>query len=257
MKNSSFRPLALLLLLSAFVSVPHAKAKTKAKATAGVDTAGLAELTVPQKTEILRALDSVGIPLAYVNGSVWKRRKATYLVLARDSAGFPDTANFHLFAFDLSPPKPRLAAASETESLPDGDNLGGFDLAAYKIRQDEFAFGIGYSRRRSYAGGGATLDGKFIYRLEGSTIKCILDAVTSFEADLAGSWNEEEGTRDRSVNSGSAVLIVTGKKTQGYFDWLLKGDTGKTTRIKWEDGSYTLQGDLPFPVGDFEIFDDP
>lgn len=254
MKNNCFRPTVLLLLLSAFISVSHAKAKPKA--TAGIDTAGLADLTVAQKTEILRSLDSVGIPLASVEGAVWKRRKATYLVLAQDSAGQPDTVNYHLFAFDLSAPKPRLAAASDTETLPERDRLGGFDLAAYKIKPDEFAFGVGYSRMRGYAAGSATLEGKIIYRLKGSAIKGILDAVTAFEADLAGSWNED-GSRDRSMNSGSAVLIVTGKKTQGYFDWLLKADTGKTGRFKWEEDGYVLQGNLPFPVDDFEIFDDP
>lgn len=254
--NPFYRPshcIRRLLPLVALACLAIPARAAKSKATAGLKPDGLADLGAPQITEVLRALDSVGIPLASAEGATWKRRKGTYLVLAVDAAGQPDTTRFRLFAFDLSAAKPRFLAASEAVELDPDETLGSFDFAAYKIRPGEFAFGVTYSRRRSYAGGSATLDAMTLYRMQGASIAPILGAATAYEADLAGEWNED-GTRDRAGGSGSAVLIVTAKQTRGFFDILLKADTGKTARFRWNGDGYDLEGEDPFPTGEYEIF---
>jgi hypothetical protein len=54
----------------------------------------------------------------------------------------------------------------------------------------------------------------------------------SYDADLAGEWNED-GTRDRAESLGKAVILVRKHKTGGYFDWAKKAEGGRTATLVW------------------------
>jgi hypothetical protein len=222
---------------------------------AGHATAGLEGLNETQKARVLQLLDSVGVSATSLQGKKWPRRRQAYLAVNRDSSASEENLRYQVFAFDLSEPKIRLSAAmGEPRKLSRRDGLKGFDFAAYQIKPGEYAFGLRYMRMRSYSAGVANLEGMVLYRIQGSEIREILDVTTSFESDLAGEWNED-GTRGRNGNLGTAVLQVSKSKTGGYFDWIKKADNGKSAALTWDGSGYVLQGADPFPTDELDIFD--
>ena len=111
------------------------------------------------------------------------------------------------------------------------------------------------SRNRGYAAGFATLDSVIFFRLNGKAVETILWTSVSYNADLAGNWNED-GTRDREESLGEAVILVRKHKTGGYFDWAKKAAGGRTVTLVWEDGRYAMKGDDPLETSELEIFND-
>ena len=224
-----------LFLVAALAARPQAVSApalhlpgAKSGDAAGHATAGLDGLNETQKARVLQLLDSVGVPAISLQGKKWPRRKQTYLAVNKDSSASEENLSYQVFAFDLTEPKIRLSAAmGEPRKLSRRDGLKGFDFAAYQIKPGEFAFGLRYTRVRSYAAGVASLEGMVLHRIQGNEIREILDLSTSFESDLAGEWNKD-GTRGRNGNMGTAVLQVSKSKTGGYFDSLKKADNGKS-----------------------------
>lgn len=250
-----FPAAALAVCLQANAAPTAAHQGTKPGDTAGHATDGLDGLNEAQKARILQLLDSLGIPVTSLQGKKWPRRKQTYLAVNKDSSKPEENLRYQVFAFDLSGPEIRLAAATgEPRNLSRRDGLKGFDFAAYQIKPGEFAFGLRYTRSRSYAAGEAGLEGMVLYRIQGTEIREILDITTSFESDLAGEWNKD-GTRDRNGNLGTAVLQVSKNKTGGYFDWIKKADNGKSALLTWGGSGYVMQGEDPFPTDELDIFD--
>jgi hypothetical protein len=223
------------------------------RATAGLSTENLEGLDKAQKAEILRLLDSIALPLTSLKGKVWKRRKDTFLALGLDSSSSVDTIwqQYHLFAFDLSRPKIRLSARWDSTELKPNEQLEGLDLAAYQIRPSEYAFGVIYSRWGGGSGGMERMTGITLYRLREAQFEVLFDTPISFGANFVGEWIED-GTREHYYSTVKAVILVTKRKTGGYFDWLLKADNGKSARLFWKEGGYVLQGRHPFPRDKFE-----
>ena len=263
MQKTSIQVALLLFFLNVTFSASQPKlasASNKEQIKLGINTGlstdGLVGLNENQKVQILKLLDSAKIHVTSIEGKKWNRRRQSYLAIGSDSLKSQDNYQFHLFAFELSGPKIRLMAISDGPyTLGKRETLVGFDFAAYQINPHEYAFGIRYSRVRSYAAGGeSSLEGILLYRIEGKAFQGILNMTTSFESELAGEWNED-GTRDRSGNSGHAVIIVTKHKTDGYFDWIKKADDGKSAPLIWDGSSYAMQGEDPFPIHELDIFE--
>jgi len=225
-------------------------------AASGFSAEKLEGLDKTQKAQVIKLLAARGFPQGPVIGALWPRREKTYLVagVAPPDAGARPI--LHVVVFDLSGPTIRQLASVEPFGLGRDDELTGFDFAAYRLTAKEYAFAVRISRNRGYAAGTATLETAIFFRLNGKTLESIYGDVMSYDADLAGNWNED-GTRDRDEHSGRAVIVVGKHKTRGYFDWAKKG-MGHAAALVWgADGRYEMKGDDPIaPDEKLEIFDD-
>lgn len=219
-------------------------------------TEGMDGLEAAQRDQILTLLAAAGFPHGPLLGSLWHRREKTYLVAAVDASRSDEPPRLHVVAFDLSGPSVRRLASSEGPfELGRDDKLRGFDFAAYRLTTKEYAFGLRYKRWRGYAGGGASLEGVILFRLHGQVIDEILHTPTSYEADIAGDWHEDQ-TRDHDESSGNAFIIVRKHKTGGYFDWVKKVEGGRAVTLVWNGECYVMNGRDPLVNRDLEIFDD-
>ena len=77
----------------------------------------------------------------------------------------------------------------------------------------------------------------------------------SYEADLAGNWNED-GTRDREGSFGKAVILVHQHKTRGYFDWAFKAEGARAATLVWDQNGYVMTSGVPLETDELEIFKD-
>jgi tetratricopeptide (TPR) repeat protein len=225
-------------------------------AASGFSAEKLEDLDEAQKAQVIKLLAAGGFPHGPVTGRLWPRREKTYLVAGLAAPDAQEHPTLHVVAFDLSGPTIRQLASAEPLGLGRNDDLTGFDFAAYRLTTKEYAFAVRISRNRGYAAGTATLETAIFLRLNGKAIDSIYGDVMSYDADLAGNWNED-GTRDRDGHSGEAVILVGKHKTRGYFDWAKKG-MGHTATLVWgADGRYEMKGDDPIaPDEELEIFDD-
>jgi tetratricopeptide (TPR) repeat protein len=232
-----------------------AKLDPVAGAAAGFAAVQLEGLDETQKGQLLELLEGAHFPHGPVTGALWPRRDKTYLVSVVDPATGEQPASFHLAAFDLTGPAVRLLATAGPIGLGINDELGPFDFAAYRLTAKEYAFGVTYSRQRSYAAGFASLDGVILFRLDGKGIDPILTTTTAYEADLAGNWNED-GTRDREGGGGKAIILVRKHKTGDHFDWAKKAEGGRAVPLVWDGHGYVMKGKDPLEDDDLEIFQD-
>ena len=107
----------------------------------------------------------------------------------------------------------------------------GFDLAAYRIQDARYAFGLRGTWNESYAGGGATWEALYLFSVEGDRLATILAEPMFSFVDIAGSWHKD-GTRDHDIEEHKLVLQMATRKTNGYYDILMKG--GDVTRaLRW------------------------
>lgn len=246
----------LALFLSAFsFSVSADPAVNSRKASSGISMVGLEALESSKKPQLLRLLDSLQVPFTGLMGAEWRRRKGTYLVVLTDTTEGEQNSKHTVYAFNVSRPKIELMATpSYPFTFAFDDKVDGFDFAPYQITPNEFAFGIRYSRHRYYATGDASMGGIMLFRINNFDINEIANISTSYETNLAGEWNEDR-TRDRIMLAETAVVLVTKKKTAGYFDWIKKAESGKSVRLNWDGNGYALRGTDPFPIKEYAIFD--
>ena len=254
----------LLLVLLGVATVPVANAtnpppKIATPATAAFNADDLQSLEPGQRNQILALLEAAHIPHGELRGRLWPRREKTYLVTAVDASSLDASTvdvqpRFHVVAFDLAGPSVRRLANDGPFLLDKDEQLQDFDFAAYRLTTNEFAFGLRYKRQRGYAAGFATLEGIAFFRLHDGSIDEILRTSTSYEADLAGEWNDD-GTRNRDYHDGSAVIIVQNHKTRGHFDWVKRVIGRGAVTFVWDGESYTMNGPEPLETEELDIFD--
>lgn len=116
-----------------------------------------------------------------------------------------------------------------------------FDLAPYRIADDEYAFGLRGGWSESFAGGGALFNALYLFRIDGDRLAVILAEPMFANYDIAGGWNKD-GTRDHSIETAENVLAVTKGKTDGHYDLRItqKGDKDVEKIFRWSsrDGKY-------------------
>lgn len=110
-------------------------------------------------------------------------------------------------------------------------NYNGLDLAPYKISESETAFGLRFGWSKGYAGGGAETNALALFKIDGGDIISIFSEPISFNELIAGNWNKD-GTRNHESTEAENILVLSPKKTNGYFELVLK-EKGKG-KNKWQ-----------------------
>lgn len=130
------------------------------------------------------------------------------------------------------------------QALEGGDTQAGmpeswlrFDLAPYRIRDDELAFGVRAGWSEGYAGGGASFEALYLFRVDGEALRVVFTAPMMYYKMIAGDWNKD-GTRNHDMYEGSNLLNVQGAATAGFHDLQLRERGGKWRRTyRWSEAS--------------------
>jgi hypothetical protein len=116
-----------------------------------------------------------------------------------------------------------------------------FDLAAYQLRPDEYAFGVRAGWSEGYAGGGADFEALYLFMIDGPSLHVVFAQPMAFSKMLAGEWHKD-GTRDHDVSDAANALTVLPGLTGGYHDLQLRAKAGgkwrRTFRWSAADGRY-------------------
>jgi hypothetical protein len=260
MKLNSPRSILPIFVLLTFWNPVNSEMNASADSDGGIRPTnsgslkdGLESLNDAGRLQILRLLDSMQFAFTAIKGKAWNRHKGTYIVALTNSM-IERGPTHEVFAFDISQAKYKvMATAEDAFTFAVDDSIVGFDFASYRLNANEFAFGIRYSRHRLYATDEASLRGVLFCRIQSSKLLEIANVPTFYDVNLRGDENED-GTQNRIIASDSAVLIVTNKKTAGYFDWIKKCQFGKSVRLAWKGNGYVLKGADPFPT-QYQIFE--
>jgi hypothetical protein len=129
------------------------------------------------------------------------------------------------------------ASPLDADDAPDGKLLPEewlrMDLANYRLRDDATAFGLRAGWRQGYAGGGAEFEALYLFMIDGDQLRVVLTAPMFAFEDIAGEWHPD-GTRDHDIAEASKLLVLSKRKTAGYYDIELreKGARGGST-LHW------------------------
>nr|WP_232453587.1 hypothetical protein [Burkholderia ubonensis] len=94
-----------------------------------------------------------------------------------------------------------------------------------------------------YAGGGASFEALYLFRIDGNTLRVVFAQPMMFYRNIAGDWHAD-GTRDHDITDGSNALNalnVLPTSTDGFRDLQLRQRGGKwrqTFRWSARDGKY-------------------
>ncbi|KFG94469.1 hypothetical protein GQ56_0126175 [Burkholderia paludis] len=115
-----------------------------------------------------------------------------------------------------------------------------FDLAPYVLRTGDAAFGVRAGWSVGYAGGGASFEALYLFRIDGKALRVVFAQPMMFYRNIAGDWHAD-GTRDHDITEGSNTLAVLPASTAGFHDLQLRerGGTWRQT-FRWSagDGEY-------------------
>ncbi|BBA39376.1 MULTISPECIES: hypothetical protein [Burkholderia] len=115
-----------------------------------------------------------------------------------------------------------------------------FDLAPYALRTGDAAFGVRAGWSIGYAGGGASFEALYLFRIDGKTLRVVFAQPMMYFQDIGGDWHRD-GTRDHDITEGSNTLNVLPTSTEGFHDLQLRQRGGKwrqTFRWSAADGEY-------------------
>ncbi|WP_175921382.1 hypothetical protein [Burkholderia latens] len=115
-----------------------------------------------------------------------------------------------------------------------------FDFAPYVLRAGDAAFGVRAGWSIGYAGGGASFEALYLFRLDGKTLRVVFARPMMFYRNIAGDWHAD-GTRDHDITDGSNTLSVLATSTDGFRDLQLRARGGRwrqTFRWSAHDGEY-------------------
>lgn len=118
-----------------------------------------------------------------------------------------------------------------------------FDLAAYQLRENDYAFGVRAGWSVGYAGGGASFEALYLFRVDGHTIRFVFAQPMMYFRNIAGDWHKD-GTRDHDMTDASNALSVLPTSTHGFRDWQLRQRGGKWRQtFTWspDDRAYVPQ----------------
>ncbi|MBZ5795563.1 hypothetical protein K8353_36110 [Burkholderia contaminans] len=135
---------------------------------------------------------------------------------------------------DLEEEKPSSDLASQPEQW------SRFDLAPYVLRAGDAAFGVRAGWSIGYAGGGASFEALYLFRIDGKALRVVFAQPMMFYRNIAGDWHRD-GTRDHDITEGSNTLNVLPTSTAGFHDLQLRQRGGKwrqTFRWSAADGEY-------------------
>ncbi|MDQ2140881.1 hypothetical protein RBI14_22190 [Alcaligenaceae bacterium B3P038] len=115
-----------------------------------------------------------------------------------------------------------------------------FDLAAYKISDEQYAFGLRAGWSEPFAGGMATFSALYLFAIQGDRLAVILAEPMKAYRNMATDRSVNRRS-EREIQDEENVLSMAGSKTDGYYDIRIKmkGDKHTKTR-KWsaQQGRY-------------------
>ena len=137
-----------------------------------------------------------------------------------------------------------IAKTSEPIKFEKEFHFNRFDLAAYKLNETDYAFGL----RRCVVNFGTgyidSYEALDLFRLSDENIEQIFSAAV---------WRGHFGIRDeREDFSRSAIISVAPEKTNGYFNLIKRFGKAKPAVFKWDGKKYQTTNKDPF-----EKFADP
>ncbi|AOL06577.1 MULTISPECIES: hypothetical protein [Burkholderia] len=116
-----------------------------------------------------------------------------------------------------------------------------FDLAPYLLRDGDAAFGVRAGWSIGYAGGGASFEALYLFRVDGKTLRVVFAQPMMFYRDIAGDWHRD-GTRDHDITEGSNTLSVLSTSTEGSRDLQLRERGGKWRQtFRWSAADRAYQ----------------
>lgn len=110
----------------------------------------------------------------------------------------------------------------------------------YALRTGDAAFGVRAGWSIGYAGGGASFEALYLFRIDGKTLRVVFAQPMMYFQDIGGDWHRD-GTRDHDITEGSNTLNVLPTSTEGFHDLQLRQRGGKwrqTFRWSAADGEY-------------------
>jgi len=115
-----------------------------------------------------------------------------------------------------------------------------FDLAAYKISVEQYAFGLRAGWSEPFAGGMATFSALYLFAIQGDRLAVILAEPMKAYRNMATDRSVNRRS-EREIQDEENVLSMASSKTDGYYDIRIKmkGDKHTKTR-KWsvQQGRY-------------------
>lgn len=116
-----------------------------------------------------------------------------------------------------------------------------FDLAAYQLKAEDYAFGVRAGWEEGYSGGGASFEALYLLRMDGPALRVVFAQPMAFMKDIAGDWHKD-GTRDHDMTDGSNVLVILKSQTNGMYDLQLRkrGDKQPQT-FHWSGANQRYQ----------------
>jgi hypothetical protein len=121
------------------------------------------------------------------------------------------------------------------------DNWQRFDLAPYLLRDGDYAFGVRAGWFEGYAGGGASFEALYLFRVDGKSLRVVFSQPMLFDKMIAGDWHKD-GTRSHDVSSGSNALNVLPSMHSGFHDLQLREQHGKWRQtFRWSESAKAYQ----------------
>lgn len=114
----------------------------------------------------------------------------------------------------------KLAAPQPLDENDDGllpARWDRFDLANYRLGDNDLAFGVRASWWEGYSGGGKNFGALYLFRINGDKLDVILAEPMTARLDLAGDWRED-GSREHHVTEHHNVLWMLPRTTHGFHD---------------------------------------
>lgn len=145
----------------------------------------------------------------------------------------------------VSPVNPK--SGFEFPSDRSDDEVMAFDLAAYRIGPETFAFGLRSDQHEGYAGGGAVFETLHLFLADGTTLRRVLAQPIYASSMIAGDWHSN-GTREHQVNESKLVVAIAPSMTAGHYDLRVKElGTRNTAILHWRaaTSAYWVPGGPP------------
>lgn len=109
-----------------------------------------------------------------------------------------------------------------------------FDLAPYKINDQETAFGLRVDWFTGYAGGGAEVEALILFKIDNNQLINIFYEPVYFSEMLAGEWNQD-GTRSHGFSETKRFVSLLSRQSHGYFDlWVSTPGDKLTQTFQWD-----------------------
>lgn len=156
--------------------------------------------------------------------------------------GRQDDARIHAAVLRERNSRFTLVARSDGEEPVSGEPLYSFDLELdlipYRISPSVTAFGVRFQNSYNSTARASSYDALHLYRLDGKRLVPVFAELT-FESYVE---KAQDGSADDIVNERTAVVIISRKKHNGFYDLLLREKKSRmATTYRWNGERYEAE----------------